>query len=99
MSSKKSGFSVELQSLIYVKMAKTENVISTEGRNRIEPMETEFQVFRECKQDFSLRYTTVEMMPSFKLCSSPTKSLTSSLRRLKYGNMYAFRRFLPEKEP
>jgi len=38
---------VELQSLVYVKIVKIGNVISTEGRNPTEPMEPEFQAFRE----------------------------------------------------
>ena len=38
---------VELQSLVYVKMEKIGDVISTEGRNPTEPMEPEFQAFRE----------------------------------------------------
>ena len=43
----KRRLAVELQSLVYVKMEKIGSVISTEGRNPTEPMEPEFQAFRE----------------------------------------------------
>ena len=64
---------VELQSSIYVKIEKIGGVIS----NLTEPMEPEFQAFRE-GEHFSLRYAMVEMTV---LCSSTgSRGLTFAIR-------------------